>query len=100
MENIDIMKARHSVRQYEDKTVPEEIKRQIIEKAAMLNDKSGLNIQLFSMNRNALRPRSRITGILSAPGIILLLWAKETRIWKKEPGIMGKILSFSCRALD
>jgi nitroreductase len=47
MENIDIMKARHSVRQYEDKPVPEEIKRQIIEKAAMLNDKSGLNTQLF-----------------------------------------------------
>lgn len=47
MDQLEIIKARHSIRQYEDKPVPEEIRKQLIEEDEKLNGESGLHMQLF-----------------------------------------------------
>ena len=48
MENVkEIMRARHSVRQYLDKKIPSELRTVLDNYAAKLNDESGLNIQII-----------------------------------------------------
>lgn len=48
MENIfEIMKARHSVRQYQSKAIPDGIRKELDAYASELNDRSGLNIQII-----------------------------------------------------
>lgn len=44
---IDIMRSRHSVRQYTDKAITEDIKKQLIAEVEKLNNESGLKMQLF-----------------------------------------------------
>lgn len=47
MENyLEIMKARHSVRQYVDRAIPEEVRRELDRYVTELNEKSGLHIQI------------------------------------------------------
>ena len=47
MEMMDIIRSRHSVRQYLDKPVPQEIRRQLDECAAALNREGDLRIQIL-----------------------------------------------------
>lgn len=48
MEDIfEVMKARHSVRQYLPKAIPEETRKELDAYAAELNEKSGLNIRII-----------------------------------------------------
>ena len=47
MEIMDIIRSRHSVRQYLDKPIPPEIRRQLNDCAAALNRESGLRIQIL-----------------------------------------------------
>ncbi len=46
MELLEAMEQRHSVRSYEKKEIPEDIKKQLIEKINECNKESGLHIQL------------------------------------------------------
>lgn len=47
MENINVLMRRHSVRQYNDKKIPEELRRKLQREVDELNKKSGLHMQLF-----------------------------------------------------
>ena len=47
MEVMEIIRIRHSVRQYLDKEIPQEIRRQLDDYAAALNRESGLNMQIL-----------------------------------------------------
>lgn len=47
MEMMDIIRSRHSVRQYLDKPIPQDIRKQLDECAAALNHESGLHIQII-----------------------------------------------------
>ena len=47
MEMMDIIRSRHSVRQYLDKPIPQEIRRQLDDFAAALNSEGSLHIQIF-----------------------------------------------------
>ena len=47
MEIMDIIRSRHSVRQYQARKIPQEIRIQLDEYAASLNRESGLNIQIL-----------------------------------------------------
>lgn len=47
MEILEIMKQRHSVRQYEERAIEEEVREQLNDKIFQLNKESGLNIQIF-----------------------------------------------------
>ena len=47
MEVMEIIRSRHSVRQYLDKEIPQEIHRQLDDYAAALNRESGLNMQIL-----------------------------------------------------
>lgn len=47
MEILDIMRSRHSVRQYQDKRIPDDIRQQLLTETNQLNEKSGLHMQLF-----------------------------------------------------
>ena len=47
MEVMEIIRSRHSVRQYLDKEIPQEIRRQLDDYAAALNRESGLNMQIL-----------------------------------------------------
>ena len=47
MDDLSIMKSRHSVRQYTDAPLSKDIQKELNEKAAELNQESGLHMQLF-----------------------------------------------------
>lgn len=47
MEMLEVMKARHSVRQYTNKEIPVNIRKQLLDKVGQLNQESGLHMQLF-----------------------------------------------------
>lgn len=47
MEIMDVIRSRHSVRQYQDKPIPEALRAQLDECAAALNRESGLHMQLL-----------------------------------------------------
>ena len=47
MEVMDIIRSRHSVRQYLDKEIPQEIRQQLDDYATTLNRESGLNMQIL-----------------------------------------------------
>ena len=47
MEMMDIIRSRHSVRQYLGKPIPQEIRRQLDDFAAALNSEGSLHIQIF-----------------------------------------------------
>ena len=47
MEIMDIIRSRHSVRQYLDKPIPEEVQRQLNDYAEELNQESGLHMQIL-----------------------------------------------------
>lgn len=47
MEMLEVMKARHSVRQYTDKKILADIRKKLLEKVDTLNKESGLHMQLF-----------------------------------------------------
>ena len=47
MEVMEIIRSRHSVRQYLDKEIPQEIRRQLDDYAAALNRESCLNMQIL-----------------------------------------------------
>lgn len=46
-EALRVMEQRHSVRQYADKPIPEEIRQQLLAEVERLNQESGLHMQLF-----------------------------------------------------
>lgn len=47
MEIIEVMRARHSVRQYTDQPIPEDVRGRLSDEVAKLNAEGGLNMQLF-----------------------------------------------------
>ena len=47
MDIMEVMKQRHSVRQYLDKPVPENIRKELEEEVAKQNQESGLHMQIF-----------------------------------------------------
>lgn len=47
MEIMEVMKQRHSVRQYLDKPVPEDIRKKLLEEVEKQNLESGLHMQIF-----------------------------------------------------
>lgn len=47
MNMIDVMKQRHSVRQYTDQPIPEDIREKLTEEVQKQNEASGLSMQLF-----------------------------------------------------
>lgn len=47
MDIMEVLKKRHSVRQYTDKEIPQEIRKRLSEEVEKLNRESGLNMQLF-----------------------------------------------------
>lgn len=47
MEILEIMKQRHSVRQYTDRAIPDDVREQLAEEVEKLNQESGLHMQIF-----------------------------------------------------
>ena len=47
MDVFKVMEARHSVRQYEDRPIEEEVRRQLDDYVKALNEESGLHMQIF-----------------------------------------------------
>lgn len=47
MEIMDVLRARHSVRQYTDQPIPDDIREKLSDEVNRLNDVSGLHMQLF-----------------------------------------------------
>lgn len=47
MDIMEVMKARHSVRQYTDRPIPQDIRQKLASEVERLNQRSGLHMQLF-----------------------------------------------------
>ena len=47
MQMLDLMKERHSVRQYSDKKIEGDVKSKLNKYVASINEQSGLSIQIF-----------------------------------------------------
>lgn len=64
MDILEIMKERHSVRQYKDQAIEPSKREEINSLINDVNAESELSIQVFMMNRNVLIPLWRITESL------------------------------------
>lgn len=61
MEILEIIKSRHSVRQYRNQTIEESKREELNTCIKEANEESHLSIQVFMMNRSALIPLWLIT---------------------------------------
>lgn len=70
MNYLDLVRNRHSVRKFKDLEIEVDKKNKIKEKVKSLNEKSGLNFQVFLMNLSVLNQKFLLTDLLKMQIII------------------------------
>ena len=90
MDYLSIMKSRHSVRQYKDDPIPEDIQKELNEKASELNQESGLHMQLFFNEPECfdslLSHYGKFTGVKNYLAIV----GKKGSDWEEKAGYYGE----------
>lgn len=92
MDLLDVMRERHSVRQYEDRPIPEEIRRQLTEKTAKLNEESGLCIQIFFDEPECFRASKPHYGNFAGARNYLAIVGKKSADLDETAGYYGEEL--------
>ena len=100
MEIIDLMKQRHSVRQYTDKAI-EPDKRQVLDTlAAQINADTGLHIQLFYEEPSCFNSMMAHYGKFSGvKNYIALVGPKSSPTLEEDLGYYGEVLVLKAQAL-
>ncbi len=89
---IEAIKNRHSVRQYEDKRMDTVVVQKLLEKIQELNQKGGLNIQLIEeAGQTFNKLLNRAMGLGSAPSVIACV-GKDTSDLDERVGYYGEQL--------
>lgn len=90
MQMLDLMKERHSVRQYSDKKIDGDVKTKLDTYVASINEESGLSMQIFYNEPNCFNSMLAHYGKFSnVKNYIAIVGKKKNR---KKQAIMGKSL--------
>ncbi len=90
MDNMEIMKQRHSVRQYLDKPIPDEIRRELDSFVALCNEESGLNIQICYDEPECFNSRMAHYGKFENAGNYIAMIGKKSPDLEEKCGYYGE----------
>lgn len=99
MEMMDIIRSRHSVRQYLDKPVPQEIRRQLDECAAALNREGDLRIQILYDEQGCFSSRMAHYGKCEHADNYISLVGKRSEGLEERCGFYGEKLVLKAQEL-
>ena len=96
----ELMKARHSVRQYLDKAIPEDIRKQLDDYTATLNKDSGLHIQVIYDEPKCFDSRkARYGKFENCTNYISLVGDKGIKDLEERCGFYGEMLVLKAQEL-
>ena len=94
---LDLMKERHSVRQYSDKKIDGDVKTKLDTYVASINEESGLSMQIFYNERNCFNSMLAHYGKFSnVKNYIAIVGKKEEQ---EKAGYYGEKLVLKCQEL-
>ena len=97
MQMLDLMKERHSVRQYSDKKIDGDVKTKLDTYVASINEESGLSMQIFYNEPNCFNSMLAHYGKFSnVKNYIAIVGKKEER---EKAGYYGEKLVLKCQEL-
>ena len=100
MENtLALMQARHSVRQYLDKSIPEDVRRALNEYAEELNRESGLNVQIFYDEPECFGSRAPHYGRFENCSNYISMVGKKSAKLDETCGYFGELLVLKAQEL-
>lgn len=100
MEILELMKSRHSVRQYKDIKIEEDIRQELIQLVDEINNESGLHFQIFFDEAKCfdswLSHYGKFTGVSN---YVSLAGAKDDDLVKEKVGYYGEMLGLRIQEL-
>lgn len=90
MDILETMRARHSVRQYEDRAIPEDVRKQLSDEVAKLNQQSGLHMQLFFDEPECFDSARAHYGKFSGASNYLAIVGKKSADLGEQAGYWGE----------
>lgn len=97
MQMLDLMKERHSVRQYSDKKIEGDVKSKLDKYVASINEESGLSMQIFYNEPNCFNSMLAHYGKFSnVKNYIAIVGKKEEQ---EKAGYYGEKLLLKCQEL-
>lgn len=97
MQMLDLMKERHSVRQYSDKKIEGDVKSKLNKYVASINEESGLSMRIFYNEPNCFNSMLAHYGKLSnVKNYIAIVGKKEEQ---EKAGYYGEKLVLKCQEL-
>lgn len=97
MQMLDLMKERHSVRQYSDKKIDSDVKSKLDKYVASINEESGLSMQIFYNEPNCFNSMLAHYGKFSnVKNYIAIVGKKEEQ---EKSGYYGEKLVLKCQEL-
>lgn len=97
MQMLDLMKERHSVRQYSDKKIDGDVKTKLDTYVASINEESGLSMQIFYNEPNCFNSMLAYYGKFSnVKNYIAIVGKKEEQ---EKAGYYGEKLVLKCQEL-
>ena len=97
MQMLDLMKERHSVRQYSDKKIDGDVKSKLNKYVASINEESGLSMQIFYNEPNCFNSMLAHYGKFSnVKNYIAIVGKKEEQ---EKSGYYGEKLVLKCQEL-
>ena len=100
MENmLSLMQARHSVRQYLDQRIPDEIRGELDDYAATLNQTSGLNIQILYDEPDCFNSRLAHYGRFENCANYISMVGKKSERLDEDCGYYGELLVLKAQEL-
>lgn len=97
MQMLDLMKERHSVRQYSDKKIDGDVKSKLDKYVASINEESGLSMQIFYNEPNCFNSMLAHYGKFSnVKNYIAIVGKKEEQ---EKSGYYGEKLVLKCQEL-
>ena len=99
MEDMEIIKSRHSVRQYLDKPIAPELRRELDRYTAALNDQSGLHIQILYDEPVCFSSRMAHYGRFENANNYIAIVGKKTPDLDERSGYYGEKLVLKAQEL-
>ena len=100
MENVlELMRARHSVRQYLNRAIPKELRKMLDEYTAELNQASGLHIQILYDEPNCFHSRMAHYGHFENCANYISLVGKKSADLDERCGYFGELLVLKAQEL-
>lgn len=99
MDWLAVMKERHSVRQYTDRKIPEEIRQKLSDEVATLNLESGLDMQIFFDEPECFSSAMAHYGKFAGVQNYLAIVGKKRRNLEERAGYYGEHFVLTARSL-